>query len=96
MGGGSCWQYATHHAGLWAAARAEHLGFGEDRRSSSILFVEGKTPPPWYEQVLYRWYDSTLYAANLSNTTVVAYSGELDGQKQAADIMWPATWKKRD
>ena len=85
MGGGSCWQYATHHAGLWAAA-APGAGFGETEEFFHV-YAEGKTPPPWYEQVLYRWYDSTLYSANLSNTTVVAYSGELDGQKQAADIM---------
>src|SRR4030095_8096039 len=51
------------------------------------VFAPGKEPPPWWEQVLWRWYDSTLYAANLAQCPTVAYSGEIDGQKQAADIM---------
>ena len=37
--------------------------------------------------MLWRWYDCTTMAANLANTKTVAYSGEIDGQKQAADIM---------
>jgi pimeloyl-ACP methyl ester carboxylesterase len=85
MGGASTWQFGTHHAGLWAAV-APGAGFAETAEFFKV-FAPGKTPPPWYEQVLWRWYDSTLYAANLSNTTVIAYSGELDAQKQAADIM---------
>src|SRR5690606_38230110 len=32
-------------------------------------------------------YDATLYAVNLSNTSTVAYNGDQDGQKQAADAM---------
>lgn len=85
MGGASTWQFGTHHAGLWAAV-APGAGFAETQEFFKS-FAPGKTPPPWYEQVLWRWYDATLYSANLKNTTVVAYSGELDGQKQAADIM---------
>ena len=85
MGGASTWQFGTHFAGLWAAV-APGAGFGETAEFNKV-FADGKTPPPWWEQVLYRWYDSTVYAANLSNTTTVAYSGEIDGQKQAADIM---------
>ena len=45
------------------------------------VFAPGKEPPPWWEQMLWRWYDSTLYAANLANCATVAYSGEVDGQK---------------
>lgn len=85
MGGASAWQYGTHFAGLWAAV-APGAGFAETAEFNKV-FAEGKTPPPWWEQVLYRWYDSTVYAANLSNTVTVAYSGEIDGQKQAADIL---------
>jgi hypothetical protein len=85
MGGASAWQFGTHFAGLWAAV-APGAGFAETAEFNKV-FAEGKTPPPWWEQVLYRWYDSTLYAANLANTVSVAYSGEIDGQKQAADIM---------
>jgi hypothetical protein len=85
MGGASTWQFATHHAGMWAAA-APGAGFAETAEFFKV-FAEGKTPPPWWEQVLWRWYDCTTMAANLANTNVVAYSGEIDGQKQAADIM---------
>ena len=85
MGGAAAWHLGTHFAGMWAAV-APGAGFAETAEYNRI-FAAGKTPPPWWEQVLYRWYDATLYAANLANTTTVAYSGELDGQKQAADIM---------
>src|SRR5262249_53307306 len=36
---------------------------------------------------LWHWYDCTTMVGNLANTKTVAYSGEIDGQKQAADIM---------
>lgn len=85
MGGASTWQFATHHAAMWAAA-APGAGFAETAEFFKV-FAPGKEPPPWWEQVLWRWYDSTLYAANLANCATVAYSGEIDGQKQAADIM---------
>lgn len=85
MGGASTWHLGTHFAGMWAAV-APGAGFAETAEYNRV-FAAGKTPPSWWEQVLYRWYDATLYAANLANTTTVAYSGELDGQKQAADIM---------
>jgi hypothetical protein len=85
MGGAACWQFATHHSGLWAAA-APGAGFAETAEFFKS-FGEGKDAPPWWEQVLWRWYDCTTMAGNLANTTTVAYSGEIDGQKQAADIM---------
>jgi dienelactone hydrolase len=85
MGGAAAWHLGTHFAGMWAAV-APGAGFAETAEYNRV-FAAGKTPPPWWEQVLYRWYDATLYAANLANTTTVAYSGEIDGQKQAADIM---------
>ena len=85
MGGASTWQFATHFPGMWAAA-APGAGFAETAEFFKV-FAEGKTPPTWWEQVLWRWYDCTTMAANLANTSVDAYSGEIDGQKQAADIM---------
>ncbi len=85
MGGASAWQFATHYSGLWAAA-APGAGFAETAEFFRS-FGAGKEPPPWWEQVLWRWYDCTTMAANLANTTTVAYSGEIDGQKQSADIM---------
>ena len=85
MGGAACWQFATHYPGMWAAA-APGAGFAETAEFFHV-FAPGKTPPPWWEQVLWRWYDCTTMAANLANVPTVAYSGEIDGQKQAADIM---------
>ncbi len=84
MGGASAWQFGTHFAGMWAAVQPG-AGFGESKEFLHLDTPE-KLPPPW-EQTLWRWYDSTGYVSNLANTTTVAYSGEIDGQKQAADIM---------
>jgi hypothetical protein len=47
---------------------------------------EAVKPTAW-EKTLWHWYDATDYAANLYNLPTVAYSGEIDRQKQAADIM---------
>jgi hypothetical protein len=84
MGGGACWHFAAHFPGEWAAA-APGAGFSE---SPEFLRIWKNGPAPtWWEQKLYRWYDATDYAANLFNLPTVAYSGEKDGQKQAADAM---------
>ena len=85
MGGASVWHLATHHAGLWAAA-SPGAGFAETATYAKV-FAEGKEPPPWWEQVLWRCYDATASAGNLANTSLIAYSGEIDPQKQSADIM---------
>src|SRR5438445_8353943 len=84
MGGASTWHLATHHSGLWCAA-APGAGFAETAEFSKIF--QRPDPPPWWEQKLWRWYDATLYAGNLFNCPTIAYSGEIDAQKQAADIM---------
>jgi dienelactone hydrolase len=85
MGGASCWQFATHYAGLWAAA-APGAGFSETA-GFLHLYPVGAPRPNGYEQKLWHLYDSVDYAANLFNCPLVAYSGEIDGQKQAADMM---------
>ena len=85
MGGAACWHFAVHHAGLWAAA-APGAGFAETAEFAHV-FDPGQEPPPSWEQTLWRWTDATVYAANLANVPLVAYSGEIDKQKQAADIM---------
>lgn len=82
MGGAATWHIATHHAGLWAAA-APGAGFAETPE-----YVKAKLDEvPWYEQKLWHWYNATDYAANLFNCPTVAYSGELDRQIQAANVM---------
>ena len=40
---------------------------------------------PWYEQKLWAMYDPLAAPINLVNNTLVAYSGEIDAQKAAAD-----------
>jgi dienelactone hydrolase len=85
MGGAACWQFAVHHAGLWAAA-APGAGFAETRDFLKVFQREDQSPP-WYVQKLWHLYDCTDWAVNLANCPTVAYSGEIDKQKQAADIM---------
>jgi dienelactone hydrolase len=85
MGGAACWQFATHYAGHWAAA-APGAGFAETAEFLKV-FQNEEANPPAYERKLWHLYDCTDYAVNLFNCPTVAYSGELDKQKQAADVM---------
>jgi len=87
MGGAAAWQFAFHFPGSWAAA-APGAGFAETEEFfGRTLYAEGAAPPPWWERHLWRWYDVTICARNVEGLPLVAYSGELDGQKQSADIM---------
>lgn len=85
MGGAACWQFAVHYAGRWAAA-APGAGFSETADFLKV-FQRETVQPADYEKTLWHWYDSIDYAVNLFNLPTVAYSGEIDGQKQAADMM---------
>jgi len=85
LGGAACWHMAVHHAGMWAAA-APGAGFSETADFLKV-FQKEIVKPTWYEQKLWHWYDATDYALNLANCPTVAYSGEIDSQKQAADMM---------
>src|SRR5581483_6144946 len=85
MGGASVWHLATHHAGVWSSA-SPGAGFAETPVYTKA-FAPGHEPPTAWEQQLWNWYDATPYAANLFNTAMVAYSGEIDPQKQSADVM---------
>ncbi len=85
MGGGSAWHLATHYSGLWCAA-SPGAGFAE-----TPIFTKATAPNkeqrPWWEQLLWRQYDGTGVAANLLNCPTLAYTGEIDGQKEASDLM---------
>jgi hypothetical protein len=85
MGGAAVWQFGAHFAARWAAVQPG-AGFAETREFNKV-YADGKVPPTAWEEILYRWYDATDSVVNLENTTTIAYSGEIDGQKQAADIM---------
>jgi pimeloyl-ACP methyl ester carboxylesterase len=85
MGGASTWHLAVHHPGLWAVA-APGAGFAETQVYAKVFTPGMPARTPW-EQTLWRWYDATGYAANLRHLPTIAYSGEIDPQKQAADMM---------
>ncbi len=85
MGGASAWHLGAHHSGLWAASHAG-AGFAETAEYAGV-FAAGKTPPPWWEVILYRWYDATVCAANFANHPMFAYHGSEDKQGQSTVIM---------
>jgi len=85
MGGAACWQFAVHYPGNWFAANPG-AGFSETPDFLKV-FQNEELKPTWWEQKLWNWYDCTGYAANLAFLPTVAYSGEIDKQKQAADMM---------
>jgi dienelactone hydrolase len=92
MGGAACWQFAVHYSDVWCAA-APGAGFSETAEFLDV-FQKEKVQPTWYEKKLWRLYDCPDYAVNLFNLPTVAYSGEIDRQKQAADVMERALKKE--
>ena len=85
MGGAAAWQFAVHYPDRWFAANPG-AGFSETPDFLKVFQSETLTPT-WYEQKLWRMYDCPGYAANLAHLPTIAYSGEIDRQKQAADMM---------
>ena len=93
MGGAACWQFAVHYADRWFAANP---GAGFSETPEFLRFFQKETlNPTWYEKKLWHLYDCTDWARNLHHCPTVAYSGELDIQKQAADIMQQALRKEQ-
>lgn len=85
MGGAGCWQLAVHYPNLWAVANP---GAGFSETTEFLRFFQGEEfQPTWYQRKLLQWYDCPPWTNNLRNVPTVAYSGEIDRQKQAADIM---------
>jgi len=85
MGGASAWQFAAHYPTAFAAANPG-AGFSETPDFLKVFQKEAVKPTPW-EEKLFRLYDCNLWAENFRMIPTVAYSGEIDNQKQAADIM---------
>jgi pimeloyl-ACP methyl ester carboxylesterase len=83
MGGAGAWHIGAHYADRWAAVHAG-AGFVDVARYQKLAPAD--YPPP-YEQKLWGLYDVPDYVRNLFNLPVVAYSGEIDKQKDAADFM---------
>ncbi len=86
MGGAAAWQFAVHYPSLFCAANPG-AGFSETPEFLNVFQTEDVSKFPWYEQTLWRWYNATDSALNLANLPTIAYSGEIDKQKQAADVM---------
>ena len=84
MGGASVWHIAAHNPGEFAAA-APGAGFAETMEFTGL--TKRGYAPPWFEAKLFHLTNATDYAANFFGLPVVAYNGEIDPQKQAADIM---------
>jgi pimeloyl-ACP methyl ester carboxylesterase len=83
MGGAGAWHLGAHYPNRWVAV-APGAGFAETARYQRL---SPDRYPPWYEQKLWQAYDVPNYVRNLFNTEVIAYSGELDKQIQAARVM---------
>lgn len=90
MGGAAAWHFGAHHASSWAAVNPG-AGFVDTKIYQGLTDQLDQFPS--YEKQLWRLYDSLDYAINLENTGLVAYSGEVDKQKAAADLMESALKK---
>ncbi|MCE9530143.1 MAG: hypothetical protein K8T89_03250 [Planctomycetes bacterium] len=80
MGGAGSWHLGLHHPGAWCVM-GPGAGFTETHNYVPSL----KNPLPDYQELLLHIYDAVDYAANAFNIPIVAYSGEKDAQKTAAD-----------
>ncbi len=83
MGGAGAWHVGAHYADHWCGLHAG-AGFVEVKRFQHLAPTQ---MPPLYTQTLWGQYDVPDCVRNLFNIPVLAYSGEIDKQKQAADIM---------
>ncbi len=86
MGGAAVWQFGAHYASEWCAVNPG-AGFAETPEFLGFFQAEDVKGFPWYQQKLWRVYNATDYALNFRHVPTVAYSGEFDKQKQAADVM---------
>lgn len=86
LGGAAAWHTAVHHADRWCGAQPG-AGFSETPSFLKFFQNEDVSSAPWYQQKLWRWYNATDSALNLFHCPTVAYSGEIDRQRQAAEAM---------
>jgi pimeloyl-ACP methyl ester carboxylesterase len=90
MGGAAAWHLAVHYPDRWIAA-TPGAGFSETPDFLKV-FQSESLQPFWFEQKLWQYYDCPGWVRNLRMLPTIAYSGELDKQKQAADLMAQASW----
>jgi poly(3-hydroxybutyrate) depolymerase len=84
MGGASAWHIGAHY-GTDFAAVAPGAGFAETAEYQG--FAKKGYQPTWFQEKLLHLTNATDYAANFFNVPVLAYNGDKDPQRQAADIM---------
>jgi hypothetical protein len=83
MGGAGAWHLGAHFADQWACVHAG-AGFVDVKRYQKLT---PEKMPNWFEQKLWGVYDVPNYARNFLNVPLVAYSGEKDKQRDAAEYM---------
>ena len=79
MGGAGAWHLGLHWPDRWCVI-GPGAGF-----TTTHGYTKLPDPLPPYQEACLRIYDAVDYAQNAFNVPVVAYSGELDKQKAAAD-----------
>jgi Prolyl oligopeptidase family len=84
MGGAAVWQMAVHFPDKWLAANP---GAGFAETYEFLQLYKELLHPRGYEKKLWHLYDCTDYAGNLYYLPLIAYSGEIDQQIQAARVM---------
>ncbi len=82
MGGAGTWQIGLRHPDRWCAISP---GAGFTTTHGYVAGLPEKLPP--YQEACLRIYDAVDYAENAFDVPVVAYSGEKDKQKAAADAI---------
>jgi predicted esterase len=82
MGGAGAWHLGAHYPDRWVVV-SPGAGFAETARYQRL----DPAIVPEIERTLWSLYDVPCYARNLLNVPVIAYSGEMDKQIQAARVM---------
>lgn len=88
MGGAGSWHLGLHHPDKWCV-----VGPGAGFTTTHGYIAGLPNPLPEHQERCLKIYDAVEYAENGFNVPVVAYSGALDPQKQAADLV-EARFKK--
>ncbi len=86
MGGAAVWQFGAHYTDRWCGINPG-AGFAETPEFLNVFQNEDVSKIPSWQKTLWAWYNATDVAINFRNSATVAYSGEIDKQKQAADVM---------
>jgi predicted esterase len=80
MGGAGTWHLGLHHPDRFAVIQP---GAGFTTTHGYIKDLPNPLPP--YQEPLLHIYDAIDYVENAFNVPIIAYSGEKDGQRAAAD-----------